>query len=128
MYPHRGSSLCLKMASIEKMRFSYAHSHWRVRVWKHGCDTRQILIGYMPSDALFDWLVENISMYQENLFQSRIFLHLFPSLFKLSLRNIVSLNKDPVSCLDFNENNSTINKTNGAEFDNVEGLKRDHKK
>ena len=50
--------------------------------------TSRILIGRMLSDACFDWLVGNMSMYQENLFQSRIFLHLFPSFVKLSLRNI----------------------------------------
>ena len=50
-----------------------------MRVWKDGCDVTRILIGCMPSDARFDWLVGNMSAYQENLFQSRIFLHLFPS-------------------------------------------------
>ena len=55
-----------------------------IRVWKHGCDITQILIGYMPSDSRFDWLVGNMSVCQENLFHSRIFLHLFPSIVELS--------------------------------------------
>ena len=42
-----------------------------MRVCKHGCDTTRILIGYVLSDARFDWLVGNMSEYQENLFQSR---------------------------------------------------------
>ena len=43
-----------------------------MRVWKHGCDIPRILIGHhVLSDARFDWLVGNMSMYQENLFQSR---------------------------------------------------------
>ena len=42
-----------------------------MRVWKHGCDITRILIGYVLSDTRFDWLVGNMSMYQENLFQSR---------------------------------------------------------
>ena len=50
--------------------------------------TSRILIGCMLSDARFDWLVGNMSVYQENLFQSRIFLHLFPSVVELSLRYI----------------------------------------
>ena len=50
--------------------------------------TSRILIGCMLSDARFDWLVGNMSVNQENLFQSRIFLHLFPSFVELSLRNI----------------------------------------
>ena len=40
-------------------------------VWKHGCDITRILIGYVLSDARIDWLVGNISVYQENLFQSK---------------------------------------------------------
>ena len=55
-----------------------------MRVWKHGCDITRILIGYMPSDVRFDWLVGNMSVYQENLFQSRVFLYLFPSFVELS--------------------------------------------
>ena len=51
--------------------------------------TSRILIGCMLSDARFDWLIGNTSVYQENLFQSRIFLHLFPSFVELSLRNII---------------------------------------
>ena len=42
-----------------------------MRVCKHGCDITQILIGYELSDVHFDWLVGNMSMYQENQFQSR---------------------------------------------------------
>ena len=30
--------------------------------------TLQIFIGYVLSDAHFDWLVGNMSVYQENLF------------------------------------------------------------
>ena len=33
--------------------------------------TSQILIGYVLSDVHFDWQVENMSVYKENLFQSR---------------------------------------------------------
>ena len=54
-----------------------------------GCDITRILIGYVLSDARFDWLVGNMIVYQENLFQSRIVLHLFPSFVQLSLRNIL---------------------------------------
>ena len=42
-----------------------------MRVGKHGCDITQILIGYVLSDAHFDWLEENVSAYQENLFRSK---------------------------------------------------------
>ena len=42
-----------------------------MRVCKHGCDIIRILIGYVLSDAHFDWLVGNMSVYQENVFQSR---------------------------------------------------------
>ena len=52
-----------------------------MRVCKNGCDITRILIGYVLSDARFDWLLGNTSVYQENLFQARIkktsiFLHL----------------------------------------------------
>ena len=42
-----------------------------MKVWKHSCDITRILIGYVLSDARFDWLVGNMSMRQENLFQSK---------------------------------------------------------
>ena len=38
---------------------------------KHSCDITQILIGYELSDVGFDWLVGNMSVYQENLLCSR---------------------------------------------------------
>ena len=68
---------------------SLVNSCVEMRVRKHGCDVTRILIGYMPSDACFDWLVGSMSVYQENLFQSRIFLHLFPSFVELSFGNIL---------------------------------------
>ena len=40
-----------------------------MRVWRHDCDITRI--GYVLSDARFDWLVGYMSVYQENLFQSR---------------------------------------------------------
>ena len=41
-----------------------------MRVSKHGCGITRILIGYVLSHArFFDWLVGNMSVYQENLFQ-----------------------------------------------------------
>ena len=43
-----------------------------MRVCKHGCDITRILIGYVLSDGRFDWLVGNMSVCQESLFQSRI--------------------------------------------------------
>ena len=45
-----------------------------MRVWKHGCDITPILIGYVLSDVRFDWLVGNMSVYQESLFQSSVFI------------------------------------------------------
>ena len=52
--------------------------------------TSQILIGYVSSDVHFDWLEENMSVHQENLFQSRIQKKQhFPSFVELSLRNIL---------------------------------------
>ena len=42
-----------------------------MRVCKHGCDITRILIGCVLSDARFDWLVGNMSVYEANLFQSR---------------------------------------------------------
>ena len=42
-----------------------------MRVSKHSCNITGILIGYVLSDARFDWLVGNMNVYQENLFQSR---------------------------------------------------------
>ena len=57
---------------------------------EHGCDITQILIGYVLSDARFDWLVRNMSMYQENLFQTRSEKdQQFPSFLELSLRTIL---------------------------------------
>ena len=50
---------------------SLVNSCVQMRVCKHGCDITRIWIGYMQSDARFDWLVGNMSVYQENLFQSR---------------------------------------------------------
>ena len=52
-----------------------------MRVWKHSCDITRILIGYVLSDARFDWLVGNMSVYQESVFQLKskkaiVFLHL----------------------------------------------------
>ena len=34
-----------------------------MRVCKHSCDITQILIGYVLSDARFDWLVGNMGVY-----------------------------------------------------------------
>ena len=42
-----------------------------MRESKRGFGITQILIGCVLSDARFDWLVGNMSLYQENLFQSR---------------------------------------------------------
>ena len=42
-----------------------------MRVWKHGCDITRSLIGYVLSEVRFDWLVGNVNVYQENLFQLR---------------------------------------------------------
>ena len=67
---------------------SLVNSCVKIRVWKHDCDITRILIGYVLSDARFDWLVGTMSMYQENLFQSRSKKH-FPSFVELSLRNIL---------------------------------------
>ena len=68
---------------------SLVNSCVKMRVWKHGCDITRVLIGYMPSDARFGLLVGNMSVYQENLFQSRSFLHFFLSFVELSLGNIL---------------------------------------
>ena len=35
----------------------------KMRVCKHGFDTTRILIGYVLSDAHFDWLGETMSVY-----------------------------------------------------------------
>ena len=40
-----------------------------MRVCNHGCDITRILIGYVLSDARFDWVVGNMSVYQEIRFQ-----------------------------------------------------------
>ena len=67
-----------------------------MRAWKHGCDITQILIGYVLSDARFDWLVGNMSVYQENLFQSKgkqSNKQHFPSFVELSLRNNYKSNR-----------------------------------
>lgn len=37
-------------------------------VCRHSCDITQILMAYGLSDVHFDWLVGNMSVYQENLF------------------------------------------------------------
>ena len=37
-----------------------------MRVRKHGRDITQTFIGYVLSDARFDWPVGNMSFYQEN--------------------------------------------------------------
>ena len=42
-----------------------------MRVCKHGCDITRSLIGYVLSDAHYDWLVGNLSANQENTFRSR---------------------------------------------------------
>jgi len=67
-----------------------------MRVSKYGCDITWILIGYALSDVRFDWLVANMSEYQEYLFRSRskkttIFLHLsdyFREMFYKSKRGL----------------------------------------
>ena len=53
--------------------------------------SHEILIGYVLSDARFDWLVGNMSVcHLENLFQSRsLKKQHFPSFFELSLTNIL---------------------------------------
>ena len=48
--------------------------------------SHKFLIGY--------WLVGNMSLYQENLFQSRIFLHLFPSFIELSKKYFIKAIED----------------------------------
>ena len=57
---------------------------------EHGCDITRILIACVLSDARFDRLVGNMSMYQEHLFQSgsKKDQH-FPSFLELSLRTIL---------------------------------------
>ena len=56
-----------------------------MRVWKQGYDIKEILIGYVLSDAGFDWFVGNMSVCQENLFQSRSKKNQhFPSFVELS--------------------------------------------
>ena len=50
---------------------SLVNSCVKRRVCKHGCDISRILIGYVLSDARFDWLVGNMRVCQENLFQSK---------------------------------------------------------
>ena len=52
----------------------------RVYVWKHVCDITRILIGYVLSDARFDWLVGKVRRKEKQ--------H-FPSFVKLYLRNII---------------------------------------
>ena len=48
------------------------------------------MIGYVLSEVHFDWLVGNMSMCQENLFQSKSEKNQhFPSFVELSLRNIL---------------------------------------
>ena len=48
------------------------------------------MIGYVLSEVRFDWLVGNMSMCQENLFQSKSEKNQhFPSFVELSLRNIL---------------------------------------
>jgi len=42
-----------------------------MRVCEHGCDITRILNDYVLSDARFDWLIVNMSAYQENLSPSR---------------------------------------------------------
>ena len=34
----------------------------------HSCDITRIVIGYVLSDVRVDWLVGNMSVYQENMF------------------------------------------------------------
>lgn len=42
-----------------------------MRVCRHGCNITLILIGFVLSDAHFDWLVGYMIVYEENLFHSR---------------------------------------------------------
>ena len=60
-----------------------------MRVWQHGHDITQILIGYVLSHAHFDWLVGNMNVYQENLFNQEVKNPHFPSFGALSLRIIL---------------------------------------
>ena len=57
---------------------------------EHGCEITRILIDYVLSDARFDWLVGNMSVCQENLFQStsKKKQH-FSSFVELSFRDIL---------------------------------------
>ena len=59
---------------------SLVNSCVKMRVCKHGCDITQILIGYVLSEVHFYWLVGNMSVYQESLFQSRSKKQHFPSI------------------------------------------------
>ena len=62
----------------------------KMSVWKQGCDITRILIGYVLSDARFDWLVGNMSVYQEICFSlEEKKPQYFPSFVELSLRNIL---------------------------------------
>ena len=70
---------------------SLVNSCVQIRVCKHRCDITRILIGYVLSDARFDWLLGNRSVYQENLFQSRSKKKHFPSFVELLLRNIKAI-------------------------------------
>ena len=73
---------CILFYKIIRIRaLSLVNSYVWMRVCKHSCDISQILIGYVLSDVHFDWLGGNMSVCQENLFQSKsektsIFLHL----------------------------------------------------
>ena len=35
-----------------------------MRACKHGCESRRIFIGFVLSDARFDWLVENMKLHR----------------------------------------------------------------
>ena len=54
-----------------------------MRVCKYSCDITRILIGYVLSDAHFDWLAGNMSAYQEVVNKQH-----FPSFVELFSRNV----------------------------------------
>ena len=43
----------------------------QMRICKYGCDFTRILIGFVLSDARFDWLVGNMNVYLNNLSRPR---------------------------------------------------------
>ena len=66
-----------------------------MRLWKHGCDITRILFGYVFSDSRFDWLVENMSVYQKKTVSIKNFPSVVSFICRIILEKAKESNRGP---------------------------------